>query len=249
MIKGVDLSTYQRNVDYKSLKESGIDFAIIRCGYGKDEGQKDDMFEIHYKGCKDAGIKVGAYLYSYCSAVENADLEAKNCLELIAGKYFELPVFYDVEEERTANLGRVCVTEICLRFCKAIEKAGYRAGVYANLNWFKNYINSEIIINEGYKIWLAQWEINYPTADFNFDIWQFTDNLEDRGIDGNYLINESVMVVDSVEKPIDNSIKELAVDVILGKFGNGEERKNKLGIKYSEVQELVNQIYNIIKGE
>ena len=249
MIKGLDLSTYQRNIDYKGLKEKGIEFCILRCGYGKNISQKDDMFETHYFGCKNAGIKVGAYLYSYCTAVENAELEAQNCLEFIKGKQFELPIFYDIEEQRTAILGRDNVTEIALRFCRKIEQAGFRAGVYANLNYFKNYINAQPIIDAGFKIWLAQWGVNNPTATFNVDLWQYTNNADNMNIDGDYLLNESIMVVDNVEKPVEKSAKELAVDVIYGEYGNGQERKNKLGNRYNEVQEIVNKLYKIIKGE
>ena len=118
MKKGIDLSTYQRNLDYQALKDAGVEFAIIRSGYGKDSGQKDDMFEEHYAGCKAVGIKVGAYLYSYCTSIENAEKEAYNCLSHIEGKTFELPIFYDLEEQRTAILGTEAVTEIAKRFCK-----------------------------------------------------------------------------------------------------------------------------------
>lgn len=249
MLKGIDLSTWQKDINYMQLKASGIDFAILRCGYGKNISQKDDMFEKHYAGCKYAGIKVGAYLYSYCTAVDNAELEAKNCLEFIKGKTFELPIFYDLEENRTGVLGRDNVTEIALRFCRIIEQAGYRAGVYANLNWFKNYIYPNKIIDAGYKIWLAQWGVNYPTADFKFDLWQYTNNADDMRIDGDYLINDSILVVDNVNNSVEKSAKELAVDVIFGKYGNGQERKNKLGNRYSEVQDIVNELYKIIKGE
>lgn len=86
--KGIDLSTYQTKVDYQKLKEQNIDFAIIRCGYGKDKNQKDKMFEQHYEGLKNVGIGVGAYLYSYCTSLENSYKEANNCLEFIKRKKF-----------------------------------------------------------------------------------------------------------------------------------------------------------------
>ena len=246
MLKGIDLSTHNRNIDYKALKNAGIEFAIIRCGYGKDEGQKDEMFETHYQGCKDAGIKVGAYLYSYCTCVENAEKEGQNCLRHIAGKQFDLPIFYDLEEQRTAILGIDAVTQIALIFCRTIKDAGYDAGVYANLNWYKNYIRPDALQIEGYKIWLAQWN-NEITANFPVDIWQYTDRNE-FGFDGDYLINENIMHVENVEKPVEN-IKAIAVDVIFGKYGNGQDRKNALGSIYNEVQEIVNKIYEVIEGK
>lgn len=124
-MRGIDISKYQQNVDYSKLKSQGIEFVIIRCGYGKVGSQKDQLFETHYKGCKEAGLKVGTYLYSYCSNINDAELEAKNCLEFIKGKEFDLPVFYDLEEERTSKLGKQVVTQIAERFSEKIRQAGY----------------------------------------------------------------------------------------------------------------------------
>lgn len=241
MKKGVDLSCWNENVDYNKLKQEGIEFAIIRTGYGKDENQKDRLFEKHYEGLKKAGIKVGAYLYSYCTSVENAEKEAENCLKHIAGKQFDLPIYIDLEEARTKILGIDAVTNIALLFCRRITEAGYRAGVYANLDWFRNYIRPEAILLENFSIWLSQWN-DRITANFQVDIWQYTNNYN--GMDGDYLLDEGIIK----EVKQDTNIYELAVKVIFGEYGNGEERKQKLGDKYYEVQDIVNKIYNIIKG-
>lgn len=192
MLKGIDISEWQTNVDYMKLKQEGIDFAIIRCGYGKNISQKDKMFEKHYSGLRYAGIKVGCYLYSYCNKVENAILEARNCLEFIKGKQFDLPIFYDLEDSITRSCGRVEITQMAINFCQEIERNGYKAGVYANLDWFKNYIDISKISN--YKIWLAQWQVQKPSADFRVDYWQFTNKLKVAGlsIDGDYCYDNSI---------------------------------------------------------
>lgn len=240
MIKGIDLSYVDKNVDYNKLKQDGIEFAIIRTGYGKDENQKDALFETHYAGLKQAGIKVGAYLYSYCTSVENAEKEAENCLKHISGKQFDLPIYLDLEEARTKVLGIDAVTQIALIFCRKIRNAGYRAGVYANLDWFKNCMRPDALILENFSIWLAQWN-DKITATFPVDIWQYTNKY--KGMDGDYLINNGIL------KEVKHAIYELAVKVILGEYGNGEERKQKLGSNYNEVQKIVNKIYEIIRGK
>lgn len=184
-MKGIDISKWQKEVDYSKLKEQGIEFVIIRCGYGKESSQKDSMFEQHYQGLKNAGIKVGCYLYSYVTSLENSYKEAKNCLEFIKGKTFDLPVFYDLEDAKTSPMGKENITQCALNFCKTIEEAGYKAGVYANLNWFKNYINVKELINSGYAIWLAQWNNNGEvrhTADFKVDFLQYSDDGKIIGI-------------------------------------------------------------------
>ena len=245
MLKGIDLSTWNEGIDYNALKEQGIDFAILRCGYGKDAGQKDEMFEEHYKGCKNAGIKVGVYHYSYCTAPENAIKEAENCLSFIDGKELDLPVFYDIEESRI--LENCDPTTISLKFCERIKKAGYQAGVYASLSWFDDYFDVDILRNNNIKIWLAQWN-NEITADFDVDIWQNTNDLDGLGIDGDLLINKDILDPENQIDPIIelDVCKSLAVDVIFGKYGNGEERKEMLGVYYEQVQDIVNEIYDTI---
>lgn len=169
-MNGVDISVYQKNVNYISLKANGIEFAIIRAGYGKNESQKDNMFESHYAGCIYAGIKVGAYLYSYASTIEGARLEAKNCLKFIKNKKFDLPIFYDIEDKNQTNVDKDTLTKMCQVFCDTIINAGYQAGIYANLYWFNNKVNVKEL--EKYNIWLEQWNSKI-TAKFRVDIWQY----------------------------------------------------------------------------
>lgn len=253
MIKGVDLSEFQENVDYNALKNDGVEFAILRIGYGKDEGQRDSMFDEHYRGCKEAGIKVGAYHYSYCNDINNAIKEAENCINYLNGIELDLPVFYDLEDNSILNAG-IDVTEIGLIFCNRIKQAGYDSGVYASLNWFDNYIDADALINEDFKIWFAQWN-DTMDADFPVDIWQNTNSLEVGNIccDGDYLINESLLYNEPNPTPPEPTIdvnvyQSLAVDVIYGRYGNGDERKNALGEYYEEVQNIVNDMYEIIGG-
>lgn len=183
-MKGIDISVWQDNVNYLELKAQGIEFAIIRCGYGKNESQKDNKFEEHYAGLKYAGIKIGAYLYSYANTIEGAKAEVKNCLSFIKGKKFDLPIFYDLEDANTTGkANKKTITEMAKVFCEEIIKAGYQAGVYANLNWFTNKINVKEL--EKYNIWLAQWGVDKHTADFKVDIWQYTSKGKIKGINGN----------------------------------------------------------------
>lgn len=219
---------------------------------GKERKQKDSMFEEHYKGLKEAGIKVGAYLFSYCASVENSFKEAENCLYFIKDKEFDLPVFLDLEDRITRVLGKDKITQIALNFCKTIEEAGYKAGIYANLDWFNNLIDVNSLISENFKIWLAQWNVEKPTATFPYQFWQFTNklNVANLKVDGNYcedkeiLVNNETTIKPSKEKISisDETIELLAIKTINGVFGNGIERKNALGNKYNLVQQRVNKI-------
>ena len=244
-MKGIDISTYQRNVNYSKLKEHGIEFAIIRLGYGKNISQKDEMFETHFEGLKNAGIKVGAYLYSYAYVKEGAKLEAENTLEIIKGKQFDLPIFYDMEESKQALLGKEVLTEMANEWCRIIKNAGYKAGVYANLNWFKNYLNPYEIASEFNFIWLALWNNDEnPNVEFPVAFWQYTSNGHLDGIEGRVDLDKCY--VESFEQPVENkkSNEEIATEVIRDLWGNGQERKDKLtknGYNYNEIQKIVNE--------
>lgn len=123
--KGIDLSTYQRNVNYMSLKADGIEFAIIRSGFGKNESQKDNLFEEHYQGLKNVKIPIGVYHYSYVTSLQNAILEARNCINFIGNKKIDLPVFLDVEESKSYNLGKELLTNCIINFCEEIKNNGF----------------------------------------------------------------------------------------------------------------------------
>ncbi len=181
-MKGIDISEHNIITDYSKLKQQGIDFVIIRCGYGKNVSQKDKLFEKHYKNCKEQGLKIGCYLYSYTNTIEGAKLEAENCLNFIKGKLFDMPVYYDLEDKETAKANKSTITQIALEFCDIIEKAGYKSGVYANLNWFINYIDVNSLKSKS--LWLAQYNTK-PTANFSFDIWQNSSSGKVEGILGN----------------------------------------------------------------
>lgn len=187
-MKGIDISDYQNNVNYDKLKADGIEFVIIKCGYGKNASQKDSLFEQHYANCKRVGLKVGAYLYSYANTIEGARLEAENCLRFIAGKQFDLPIFYDIEDDKTTGQAdKYTITKMCETFCNKLIGAGYQAGVYASLYWFNEKMYVEEL--EKYNIWLAQWN-DKITANFRVDVWQYTSDGHLESIGGRVDMNE-----------------------------------------------------------
>lgn len=216
-MKGIDISEFQENVNYKKLKEQGIEFAIIRLGYGKNFSQKDSMFETHFEGLKNAGIKVGAYLYSYAYVKDSAKLEAENTLKIIQGKQFDLPIFYDMEESKQANLGKNTLTDMANEWCRIIKNAGYKAGVYANLNWFKNYLNPYEISSEFNYIWLALWNNDEnPNVEFPVDFWQYSSEGKLDGIQNFVDLNKCYS--QDFTQPVENVYK-------IGIYQNGSTKE------------------------
>ena len=181
-IKGVDISYCQLGLDYATLKDAGVKFAIIKAG---ESLRTDSLLDTHVKGCKANGISYGFYWYTHAFTVDEAKAEAAACIKAIA-KYDrpKYPVFLDMEEqEQIDNLDSKTRTDIAIAFCEAIENGGYPAGVYANPSWFDSYFDKDRIVDK-YDIWLAHWT-NSPdipsSRDFGQTMWQW--GLDNIGMD------------------------------------------------------------------
>lgn len=168
-MKGIDISAYQNNVNY-DLVASQFEFAILRAGYGKVASQKDSLFEKHYSELKKRGVKLGAYWYSYAKDTNDALQEANTFLEIIKGKSFEMPLYYDVEENDQYKLGKERVSSIIKTFCDKVEQAGYFIGYYTNLSWYQNVVNDEV--KKRFALWIAHWNVSQPGV--NGGIWQYS---------------------------------------------------------------------------
>lgn len=192
-IKCIDVSEWQGTIDWKKVKESGIEFAILRAGFGRESSQIDDEFERNYNNAKKAGIKLGAYWYSYADSVADAEREAKACLTVLKGKTFELPIYYDLEDKSQLNFSKKTLTAIAIMFCNTVKAKGFNVGVYASLNWFTNYLDYEVL-KKHYSIWLAQY---YNTNQLDCDIWQHTSEGTVKGIlnavDLNVIFNTKII--------------------------------------------------------
>lgn len=216
-IKCIDVSEWQGNIDFKKVKSDGIDYVILRAGFGRSASQKDAEFENYYKNAKSSGMGVGVYWYSYAVDVEDAKKEAEACIEVLKGKELELPVFYDMEESFQTELGKSTLTKMSKAFMAEVLKAGYRAGVYANANWFQNYLDYDSLFGT-YYIWLAQYN---DTAQFECDMWQYTSSGKVSGVSGNVDMNViySTKLVKETKvtpaKPAVQSVEIAAVQALL----------------------------------
>lgn len=183
MFKGIDVSKWNGNINWDKVKSAGINFAIFREGYGKrDPRQIDKKFKDNINGAKNAGIYTGIYHYSYADSVEDAINEAQFCLENIEGFKLEYPVIIDVEDKEQLKLNNRQRTDIVKAFCSEIEKAGYYAMFYCNLNWLLNYLLKDELCSK-YDLWLAEWNKDKPSC--SCGIWQYSSTGKIDGISGN----------------------------------------------------------------
>lgn len=181
--KGIDVSKWQGNINWNEVKKDGTEFAIIREGYGrKSPNQVDKKFKENYEGAKAAGIAVSCYHYSYADSADDAKREAEFCLENIQGMQFEYPIAFDIEDRTMLSLNSRQRTDIVKAFCSEIEKAGYYAMLYCNLNWLNNYLLKDELLPK-YDLWLAEWNVDKPSC--SCGIWQRSSTGNIDGISGN----------------------------------------------------------------
>lgn len=154
-LNGIDVSKWQQAIDWKTVKDSGIRFAMLRLAHGTS---KDIQFENYYAGAKEQGIPVGIYCYTLAKSVDEGIEEANYLLELLEGKTLDYPIALDLESEnQIKNMNKAARTELILEYKRIIEEAGYQFVVYANLNWLNNYIDQTKLAEENVDIWIARY--------------------------------------------------------------------------------------------
>jgi len=195
---GIDVSHWQGDINYEKLVASKkIDFMITKVGWYSENNKRfivDSKFEKNYKLAKQNKIPLGIYLYSYAKNVEDAKLEANELIKYLkssGNSSFELPIFYDIEEDSQISYGKKAITDITIAFCETMKNAGYEVGVYSYSYWLNNYM--EILrLPADYSLWGADYGTNNNgqiPSDLDkysktYDIWQFTDKAQIDGING-----------------------------------------------------------------
>lgn len=188
-IKGIDVSSYQGNPDWAKVAKSGIKFTILRI---HQKTGVDISFEYNYKGCKSNGILIGGYKYSYALTPAQAIDEAEDVISALNGRGLDFPVFYDLEWSNQRKLGKQEIDNIAIAFLTRIKKAGYKVGIYCNLDWYNNVLSDAL---KQYDCWIAR----YPASD-NGSVqerlrpsvgvgWQYSSKGKVSGINGSVDMN------------------------------------------------------------
>ena len=187
-MRGIDISKHNGAVNWAQVKADGVQFAILRAGYGKEASQKDTQLEANYAGCKSNGVPVGVYWYSYATTPDEARKEAAVCLSVIKGKTFEYPVYFDIEEPSVLAKGKAACTAIAKTFLEAVEQAGYFVGIYSSKVHLENCITEEL--RARYAVWVAHYGVDKTTYHGQYGIWQKSSTGKVSGIRGNVDMNE-----------------------------------------------------------
>lgn len=183
-VNGIDVSKWQQAIDWKTVKASGIKFAMLRLAHGSS---KDIQFENYYTGATEQGIPVGIYCYSTAKSVAEGKKEAKNLLEMLDDKELTYPIALDLEDNlQLKNMNKDQRTTLILEYKKIIENAGYDFVVYANLNWLNNYIDQTKLEDNDVDIWIARYRSQSLghgyTGGGTVQMWQYSSTGQVDGI-------------------------------------------------------------------
>ena len=189
--QGIDVSEHQGRIDWNAVKASGIDFAILRVGFGAPSwgGRVDYQFNRNISECERLGIPYGVYIYSYAFDNQQAADEASMVIDCLSGRNPRLPVYYDLEDKTIIADGRQSgIASRAQIFCNKISSAGYKPGIYANLNWFNNILTDPVFKSGSWDHWIAQYNSQcHYTGSYSF--WQYTSRGKVSGISGNVDMN------------------------------------------------------------
>lgn len=198
---GIDVSKWNEEIDWESVKDAGIEFAIIRCGYrGASTGALviDPRYEENIRGAIEAGIPVGVYFFTQALDEVEAVEEASMVIRLIEDYDVDYPVFLDSESAggrgRADDLDSEERTRVHKAFLQTIEAAGYETGVYASRNWLNERLDMTRLSD--YRVWLAEYA-DVPTYDQYYHMWQYTSKGTVEGISTNVDLNLCYMNIDT----------------------------------------------------
>lgn len=194
-VLGIDVSKHNGTIDWAAVKNSGVSYVIIRCGYrGSTTGAliEDPKFKSNIKGAQAAGLKVGIYFFTQAINEAEAVEEASMVLQLIKPYAISYPVYLDVESSggRADGISKDVRTAVCKAFCATIANSGYTSGIYANKTWLNEKISPSAL--GGHKIWLAQYAAA-PTYNGPYHMWQYSSKGSVSGISGRVDMNLSYL--------------------------------------------------------
>lgn len=189
--RGIDVSRYQGSIDWPRVARDGRQFVIARCVSSDNSGvYVDPTFNVNYTGARAAGMRVGAYYFTYARTTAYADAELRALFTALSGKQFEYPVFVDVEAKQLTSLGKRRLTDMVLYALERITTEGYYAGVYTYSEYANVYLDMARL--RDYPLWLADYNriVSYPG---DYDMLQYSGSGRLDGIDTSVDLDVSYM--------------------------------------------------------
>ncbi|MCM1161172.1 MAG: N-acetylmuramoyl-L-alanine amidase [Roseburia sp.] len=193
-IRGIDASKFQGSIDWQAVKESGMEFAMLRIGirgYESGEMVLDERFYENLQNAQAAGLRTGVYFFSTAITEEEAVEEAEFVLRALEGYQINMPIVFDTEpiyyaKARTDDLTPMELTDITIAFCERIKQSGYTPMIYANAKRLTTVLHLEKLVD--YELWYADYQ-EKPLYPYQYKMWQYTEKGTVPGVSGNVDIN------------------------------------------------------------
>ena len=219
-IKGIDVSAWQGKIDWKTVADYGMGFAILRI---TEAGNVvDSQFENNLAGCNKYNIPVGVYKYSYAMTIAEIQREARKVVSTLNGRRIQFPVFLDLEYNNQRSLGSESIHKMADAFREIVEAAGYKFAIYCNVDWYENVICSHL---KKYDFWIARYPANDDgwlqerlRPDFGVG-WQYSSKAKIPGISGT--VDRNVFYKDyseETEKKEETTVNKLQEHTKLGDY-------------------------------
>lgn len=223
--KGIDVSAWQGQIDWKTVAAYGMDFAILRITEAGNV--TDKYFERNYTECQKYNIPTGVYKYSYAMTITEIQSEARKVVSVLNGRKLQYPVWLDLEYSSQRSLGAENIHKMAEAFEKIITAAGYKFGIYCNVDWYMNVICSHL---KKYDFWIARYPANDDgwlqerlRPDFGVG-WQYSSKAKIPGINGT--VDRSVFYKDYKEvSTVDKNIEKLIL-IAKNEIGYLEKKSN-----------------------
>ena len=257
-VQGIDVSHYQKGINWKQVAGSGRKFAILKCMYEAQSHRKDEYFELNYKGAGENGLARGVYIFIASASIRDPEGDAKSLLKHLADRPLEYGIWLDYEAQVLRQQVKQKIRDLTDIYAKAFRSAGYYTGIYCNRDWYINVIHPDL--KKEFDFWIARYPKNdtgaynprstlRPTGDIAV-AWQYSSKGRVPGITGDVDLDVDFdgRVDLRAKTPIKKSAEEIALEVMDGKWGTKDthpsrrEMLERAGYNYREVQKIVNRL-------
>lgn len=255
-LQGIDVSHYQKQIDWEKVAKSGIKFAILKCQYEALSHRIDETFEYNYYHAGLNGLARGVYIFIASASMADMEGDAKSLLKHLNGRKLEYGIWIDLEADIVRSRGKAYIRGLVNTYAKIFRDAGYYCGIYCNRDWYMNVIHEDL--KASFDFWIARYPKNdngtynpYSSLKPSYKMavgWQYSSNGRVPGITTAVDLDVDYDGVINLADPARKTNAEIAAEVLENKWGDKRSKPSRrelltaAGYDYDAIQYLVNRM-------